>query len=138
MKPPLRTILFILSAAVAFAVATFFVSGEDNDGDGGGTQRYQSAAAVVEALEAEGVTCRDYKRLDAPQESILDFGLCFLSEGHEYESDIYVFEEASARDSWIQSFDGKVGMLVGENWFITNGSDKELKTLQEALGGEIR
>lgn len=130
---PARTILFIASAVFSFGIAAFVATSGGNS-----TERFENAAAVVDALEREGVECYDYKRLDAPQESILDFGLCFLTEGHEFETDIYVFDDTANRDAWIASFDGKVGMVVGTNWFITNGSEEELATLQEALGGEIR
>lgn len=134
-KVPARTLLFVASAVIAFVVAAFFVS--DGGSDAGAT-RYESASDVVAALGNEDVECREFKRLDAPQESIKDFGLCFLREDRQYESDIYVFEDATARDSWVAGFEGKTKMLVGPNWFITNGSEAELETLRSALGGEIR
>lgn len=128
-----RTVLVgaVVTALIAIGAVMFVVAG-------GSGPRFESASEVVAALAEEGVECYDFRTLDAPQESIKDFGLCFLSEGHDYETDIYVFEDSAIKESWMAGFEGKIGLLVGQNWFITNGSDAEMDVLQESLGGQIR
>jgi hypothetical protein len=77
--------------------------------------------------------------LDPPQDSIKDFGLCFVDGEREFETDIYLFAEEAFRDDWYASVQGHpdIHTLLGPNWFITSGSVDELDRIAGAIGGEI-
>lgn len=103
------------------------------------TAEYAEVKDLIADMGANGVSCEDVKILDAPQESIADFGLCFIDGDKEFETDIYLFEDEEARDSWHASFAQypDVHTLLGSNWFITSGSVDELDEIRAAIGGEI-
>ena len=100
---------------------------------------YAKVKDLVADMAANGVSCEDVNILDAPQESIADFGLCFIDGEKEYETDIYLFDDEQSRDDWHSSFAEypDIHTLLGANWFITSGSVEELERIQGAIGGEI-
>ena len=103
------------------------------------TEEYSKVRALVADMAANGVSCEDMAILDAPQESIADFGLCFIDGEKEFETDIYLFDDEESRDSWHGSLAGypEIHTLLGANWFITSGSVDELEQIRTAIGGEI-
>lgn len=102
------------------------------------SERYEDVTSLVAAINAGGVACKDMRLLDAPQESIEDFGLCFITP--EYEKDIYLFRTVEDRDAWAGGFSDNpdIHLLVGPNWFITSGSAEELAQIQAVIGGDLR
>ena len=100
---------------------------------------YPSVEALVSAMGDGGVACEGMKILDAPQESIKDFGLCFVDGEGDFETDIYLFEDEESRDAWHSSFEEypDVHTLLGPNWFITSGSVEELERMAGAIGGIV-
>ena len=103
------------------------------------TATYAKVRELIGAMGDGGVRCEDVKILKPPQQSIKDFGLCFVDGEMEFETDIYVFGDMASRDSWLNSFAEypDVHTLLGENWFITSGSVEELTRIQAAVGGAI-
>ena len=103
------------------------------------TAEYAKVKDLVADLAAKGVSCEDVNILDAPQDSIADFGLCFIDGEKEWETDIYIFDDQKSRDAWHTALTPypDIHTLLGRNWFITSGSVEELEQIQGAIGGAI-
>ena len=104
-----------------------------------GGAAYPTVESLVSDMRDRGVSCEGMKILDPPQESIKDFGLCFVEGEREFETDIYLFDDDGSRDAWHSTFAEypDVHTLLGPNWFITSGSVAELERIAAAIGGEV-
>ena len=95
-----------------------------------------SISEAVTAINEGGIECTGRKVLSRgePKET----GLCYVNDG-EYEVDIYVFETAETRDTWLQGlqdvYDQEI--VVGPNWYLTTGNLGLSERIAEALGGEV-
>lgn len=109
-------VLACLAAAALFA------------GCAGGAGEYESVADVAAALEDEGIACPSVESSPAA-ELVAEQGTC---GGH----DIYVFDDESARDRWLEVGAGLGDVVVGPNWAIVPG--ERAGSIADALGGDVR
>ena len=111
---------------------------ESEDVVPGEAAAFEDVPSLVRAMNSGGVACKDMEQVDAPQETIADFGFCFITP--DYEKDIYIFENTEDRDLWVQSLEEvpDIYLLIGPNWFITSGSQPELEDIRGVLGGDLR
>jgi hypothetical protein len=102
-------------------------------------QEFESARDLVDALGAEGLKCKEYRRLKVSQPSLADFGLCFLRGDRQFETDIYILKDESSRSGWVSQYEkyDSIYVLEGSNWFITNGSPEQLSEIAAIIGGQV-
>lgn len=100
---------------------------------------FNSARALVDALGAGGLRCKEYRRLKVSQPSLADFGLCFLRGDRQFETDIYILKDESSRSGWVSQYEkyDSIYVLEGSNWFITNGSREQLAEIASIIGGQV-
>lgn len=108
--------------------------------------KYDTAAAVMDAMRAKGVACEGYKTIPIEQydERALQSAFCKTSDGAELNVSIYASAE-DARSSVQRLFDqpaqsayGKVG-TYGENWAVHVSYSKRgwIDDVARALGSSI-
>lgn len=102
------------------------------------TTAFERVEAIVDAMNEQGVDCREFRLLEAEQPGLKEFGLCYV-DGGEYEIDIYLLDDPQARADWLESITSQVdvGVLWGENWVLTAGTDENAREIQEAIGGVL-
>lgn len=147
-----KLLLIAIVVVLAAAGAAFVVLRSDDHGGAEGDVRPEPAVAatlsvpaaataqeLVDQMSAEGVKCRGFETQDAPQETLVDFGKCYLRSNHENETDIYVCRSIEACELWVEALKRTKGfyLLVGDTWILTNASLDELQDAQAALGGDV-
>jgi hypothetical protein len=102
-------------------------------------EEFDSARALVDVLGAEGLKCKEYRRLKVSQPSLADFGLCFLRGDRQFETDIYILKDESSRSGWVSQYEkyDSIYVLEGSNWFITSGSPEQLAEIAAIVGGQV-
>ena len=99
-----------------------------------GARSYESAEAVLRALEGANVDCSGVA--PAGEGELVRSGVKCDLNGERVV--VRTFSDAAAKDRWLLVGGGFGANLVGPNWVVTTQRRETAQVLQDALGGSIR
>jgi len=100
-------------------------------------RRYESMEEILAAIEARGLPgCATFKPLrPITHPGLVDQALCGFQEYSVQNFEVFIFDSAARRRSWLPSFPENT--VYGPNWIISAHTRHRAKVIQGALGGKL-
>ena len=103
-----------------------------------GPESFPSAAAVANAMEDEGIECRNLKTTtevaDKKDSLVAERGDCLVDDSAVV---ISMFETTEDRDDWIAVGKLLSKVAVGENWVVRAESEDVVEDVADSLNATI-
>jgi len=100
----------------------------------GQAETYSTTAELTGALQDEGVSCADLTQ-DSAAELVTERASCSVSGT---DVDIYLFDDETDRERWLEIGAGLGEVVLGPNWAIATTDEDLSREIADALGGTIR